>query len=165
MSCSPVSFSYLFIFFLHFFFYCLHILTFINLPVFFPPFPIFFLTSSDIPLWISCHPTHITLLYSSLSVFFSLTCCLTSALNLLSKLFTNSFVFFKYFSFSHVSLSTINPFHHTRYFSTPLIFLLFRIFSTSYSLLPSTSTSFPFSFFCPFICSLYCTTQLILITR
>ena len=50
ISCSLVSFSYLFVFFLYFFFYCLHMFAFINLPVFFPP------------LQISCYPTHITTL-------------------------------------------------------------------------------------------------------
>ena len=61
--------------------------------------------------------------------------------------------------------SSLRLLHHcTKYFSTPLIFLLFKIFSTFYSLIPSTSTSFPSSFFCPFICSLYYTIQLMLTT-
>ena len=48
---------------------------------------------------------------------------------------------------------------------TPLIFLLFNIFSTSYSLTLSTSTSFTFSIFCLSTYSLYCTTQLMFTTR
>ena len=58
---------------------------------------------------------------------------------------------------SHVLCSTVNPFHHTKYFSTPLIFLLFKIFSTSYSLTSLTSIGFASSLFCPSTCSLYCT--------
>jgi len=63
-----------------------------------------------------------------------------------------------------MSCSAINPFHRTKYLSTPLIFLLFNIFSTSHSSTPSTSIGFPFSFFCLSTCSLYHTIQLILIT-
>ena len=58
----------------------------------------------------------------------------------------------------------MNPFYYTRYFSTPLTFLLFKILSTSHSSTLSTSTGFPSSLFCPFTCSLYYTTQLTLTT-
>ena len=64
-----------------------------------------------------------------------------------------------------MSCSAINPFHHTKYFTTPLTFHLFNIFSTSYSSTPSTSTGFTSSTFCPSTCSLYYTTQLIFTTR
>ena len=86
---------------------------------------------------------------------FSSTCHLTSTPNLLSKSSTNSFAFLKSSSFSHISLSTVNPFHHTKYFSTSLIFLLFKIFSIFHSSTPSTFTGFSSSFFCLFICFLY----------
>ena len=89
------------------------------------------------------------------SAFLSSTCLLTSAPILPSKSSTKFFAFLKSSSFSQVSLSAVNPFHRTRYFSTPFIFLLFRIFSTSHSSTPSTSTGFPSFFFCPFTCSLY----------
>ena len=39
---SPISSFYLFLFFLHFFFQPPQMLTFINLPIFLPPFPILF---------------------------------------------------------------------------------------------------------------------------
>ena len=39
---SSISSSYLFLFFLHFFFQPLQMLAFINLPIFLPPFPILF---------------------------------------------------------------------------------------------------------------------------
>ena len=110
-------------------------------------------------------PSNSILLYSILSTFLFSTCHLTSTSNLSSKSFTSFFVFLKSSSFSHVSFSAVNPFHWTKYFSTPLIFLLFKIFSTSYSSTPLTSTGFPFFFFCPFTCSLYLTTQLTLTTR
>ena len=63
--------------------------------------------------------------------------------------------FYKFSFLSQVSPSAVNPFHRIKYFSTPLIFFLFNIFSTSHSSTPSTSISFPSSFFCPFIRSLY----------
>ena len=97
-------------------------------------------------------PGNSILLYSSFSLFFSTTLswCLISTPNLPSKSFTNSFAFFKSSSFSQISLSAVNPFYHTKYLSTSLIFLLFNIFSTSHSLTPSTSTGFPSSLFCSF---------------
>ena len=68
------------------------------------------------------------------SIFF---CLLTSVPNLPLNSFTNFFVFSKFSSLSHISLSTVNLFHWTKYLSTPLIFLLFNILSTSYFLTPS----------------------------
>ena len=67
--------------------------------------------------------------------------------------------------FKYSPIKLLNPFHCTKYFSTSLIFFLFRIFSTSYSLTPSTSIGFLSSFFCPFTCFLYCTIWLILTTE
>ena len=64
-----------------------------------------------------------------------------------------------------MSYSTMNLFHYTKYFTTPLTFCLFNIFSTSYSSTPSTSTGFTFSTFCPSTCSLYHTTQLMFTIR
>ena len=89
----------------------------------------------------------------------------TSILNLSSNSITTSFVFSKFFHFSQVPFSAINPFYYTKYFTTSLIFLWFRIFSTFYSLTPSTSTNFAsFTFYSP-TCSLYYTTQLTFTTR
>ena len=65
----------------------------------------------------------------------------------LSKSANASSAFFRFSLLSHVSPSAVNPFHHTKYFSTPLIFFLFKIFSTSHSSTPSTSIGFPSSFF------------------
>ena len=90
-----------------------------------------------------------------------LSCLLTSVS---SNSSTSSFAFSKSFSFSHISFSAINPFQHTKYFSTPRIFLLFNILSTFYSSTPSTSTGFGFSTFCPFPSFLYFTTLLTLTT-
>ena len=58
----------------------------------------------------------------------------------------------------------MNLFYCTKYFSTSLIFFLFKIFSTSHSLIPSISTGFPSSFFCPFTYFLYRTIRLTLTT-
>ena len=99
-------------------------------------------------------PSSLLLLYSSLS------CHLTSTFNLPLNLSTNSFAFSKFSSFSHVSFPAVNPFHHTKYFSAPLTFLLFSILFTSHSSTPSISISFSSFLFCPPICSLYHTIQL-----
>ena len=85
---------------------------------------------------------------------------LTSALSPPLNSFISSLAFSKSSSFSHESCSIVNFFHRTRYLSTPLIFLLFNILSTSHSLAFSTSIGFPSSFFCPPTYSLYCTIRL-----
>ena len=90
---------------------------------------------------------------SSLLLYSSLSCHLTSIFNLPLNSFTSSFAFSKSSFFSYVSLSAINPFHHTKYFSTPLTFLLFSILSTFHSSAPSISIGFPSSFFCPLLVS------------
>ena len=96
------------------------------------------------------------LLYSSVSFFFSiLSCHLTSTPFSFLNSSINSSAFFKFSFLSYVSPSAINPFHHTKYFSTPFIFFLFIIFSTSHSSTSSTSTGFPSFFFCSFTCFLY----------
>ena len=107
-------------------------------------------------------------LYSNFAIYLpnnsSLLNSLSSTISILSYLLTSaficplnssnaSFVFSKFSLFSHVSCSTVNSFHHTRYLSTPCIFLLFNIFS----LTPSISIGFPSSFLCLSTCSLYCT--------
>ena len=100
-------------------------------------------------------PRNSALLKSFSSVQYNLSCLLTSIFILLSKSATSFFVFFKFSSFSQLLFSTVNPFHCIKYFVTPLTFLVFKIFCTFYSLTPSTTTSFSFSFFCSFTWSLY----------
>ena len=107
--------------------------------------------------------------YSNLAIYFhgsllrlysSLSCRLTSTFNLPLNSSTNFFVFSKSFFFRHVSFSAVNPFHCTKYFFTPLTFLLFSILSISHSSTPSISIGFSSFFFCPPTCSLYHTIQL-----
>ena len=99
-----------------------------------------------------------SLLLKSLSFAISnLSYLLTSTFILLSNSSNAFFVCSRFSLFSHVSCSTVNPFHLTKYFSTSLIFLLFKIFSTSHSLALFTLISFPSFFFCSPTCSLYCT--------
>ena len=91
-------------------------------------------------------------------------CCLTFVLVLPLNSSTSSLAFSRSFSFSHILFFIINPFHLTRYFSIPLIFLLFNIFSTFHSSTSSTSTGFGSSAFCLLTCSLYFTTLLMFTT-
>ena len=86
---------------------------------------------------------------------FNFSCLLTSVFNLSSNSTTISFVFSKSFSLFHISYSAINLFYHTKYFTIPLTFLLFNIFSTSHSSTSPTSTGFASSIFYPSTCSLY----------
>ena len=102
-------------------------------------------------------PSNFPLLNSLSSTISILSCLLTSAFIRPSNSSNAFFAFSKFSLFSHVSYSAVNPFHHTRYLSTPLIFLLFNIFSTFHSSTPSISIGFPSSFLCPPNCSLYCT--------
>ena len=81
---------------------------------------------------------------------------LTSVFNIPSNSAITFFVFSKS-SFSQLLCFIINLFHHTKYFITSFIFLLFKIFSTSHSSTLSTSTSFTSSTFCPSTCFLYYT--------
>ena len=102
-------------------------------------------------------PNSFSLLMSlsfTISIFF---CFLTSAFIFPSNSSSTSSAFPKSYFFSQVSCSAINLFYHTRYFSTPLIFFLFNIFSIFHSLTPSTSIGFFSSFFYPSTCFLYCT--------
>ena len=80
-------------------------------------------------------------------LFSTPSCLLTSTLIFPSNLSTNSLAFSKSSSFSQVLFSTVNLFYCTRYLSVSCIFLLFRIFSTSHSLTPSTSIGFISSIF------------------
>ena len=82
-------------------------------------------------------------------------CLLTSVFILPSNSSTTSLAFPKSSFFSQISCSAINPFHCTKYLSTPLIFLLFNIFSIFHSSTPSISIGFPSSFICSSTCSLY----------
>ena len=107
-------------------------------------------------------PSNSVLLKSFSSANSSLSCFLTSTF--LSNSSTNFFIFFRFSSLSQLSFSAVNPFYLTRYFTTPLSFFLFNIFSTLHSLTSSTSIGFTFSFFCSPTCPLYCTTQLTFIT-
>ena len=102
-------------------------------------------------------PSSSLLLKSLSSAISNLSCLLTSIFILLSNSSNAFFICFRFFPFSHVSCSAMNPFYLTKYFSTSLIFPLFKIFSTSHSLAPSTLIGFPSFFFCPPTCSLYCT--------
>ena len=115
-------------------------------------FAIYF--SSSLPLLKSCSFTK-----SNLS------CHLTFTLSFLSNFTTTFFALSKSYSLFYISFSTINSFQYTKYFTTSLTFLLFNIFSISYSLTLSTSTGFTFSTLCFFNYSLYLTTQLTFITR
>ena len=105
-------------------------------------------------------PGNSILLYSFTSFFLSIFFCHLTSIPSFSNSFINSSAFFKFSLLFHVFPSTVNPFHHTKYFSTPLIFFLFKIFSTFYSSTPSTSMGFYYSFFCSLTCSLYQTTWL-----
>ena len=95
---------------------------------------------------------------SLLNVPSSLSCLLTSSISLLysfSNSFIASFAFPRFFFFSQVSDSTVNPFHHTRYLSSPLICHLFNILSTFHSSFPLIITGAGYSFLCPSTCSIY----------
>jgi len=105
-----------------------------------------------------------SLLKSFSSIISNFSYLLTSTLILSSNSFIASLVFPRSSSLSYMLCSAINPFQYTKYFSISLIFLLFKIFSTSYSSTPSTSIGFVSFFFYPSTCSLYYTTQLTFIT-
>ena len=89
---------------------------------------------------------------------------LASFLYSLSNFSTNSFAFSKFSHSSHVFASAVYLFHQTRNLSLSRIFLLFKIFSTSYSSSPSMTTSYGETTFWPSTCSLYNYTLLILTT-
>ena len=82
-------------------------------------------------------------LYSNFTIYLPSN-SLSSTISVLSYLLTSAFIhslnssnaffaFSKFSFFSHMSCFAVNPFHCTKYLSTPLIFLLFNIFSTFYS--------------------------------
>ena len=76
-----------------------------------------------------------------------------------------SFAFSKFSLPFQVSDSAVNPFHHTKYLSFPLTFLLFSIHSTSHSSSPSIMTGAGCSFLCPSTCPIYHRILLMLTTR
>ena len=108
-----------------------------------------FLSSYSYNIFAVYFPGNSFLLKSFSSTISNFSCYLTSASILLLNSATNSFVFSKSSFFFQLLCSAMNPFYHTRYFITLLILLLFKIFSTSYSLTFSTSTGFTSSFSCP----------------
>ena len=71
-----------------------------------------------------------SLLKSLSSTKFNFSCFLISTSSLSLNTATAFFTFSKSFSLSYISLSAINLFKYTKYSITPLIFLLFNIFST-----------------------------------
>ena len=109
-------------------------------------------------------PSNSFLLRSLFSTIFSFSCFLTSAFTLFSNFATTSFTFSRSSSLFQLSCSAINPFHYTKYFTIPLTFLLFNIFSTFHSLTLFTSTSFTSSALYSPTYFLYHTTQLTFIT-
>ena len=114
-----------------------------------------FLLSYPYSIFAINFPSNSPLLKSLSSAMSNFSCLLISVFILPSNSSNTSLAFPKSSFLSQVLCSTINPFHHTKYLSTPLIFLLFNIFSISHSLTPSISIGFPSSFFCPSTCSLY----------
>ena len=74
------------------------------------------------------------------SLIFLFFICLTSPLYSSSSLSTKSCVFPKFSLGSYISSSAVYLFHHTRYLSLPLNFLLFNIFFTLYSSSPLITT-------------------------
>ena len=88
-----------------------------------------------------------------------------SSLNLpFSNFSIFSIVFFKFSNLSHIFSSAVYPFHFTKYFVFPLLSCLYKIFSTSYSFSPATSTEGSGIFFYSSTCSLYFTILLTLTT-
>ena len=91
-------------------------------------------------------------------VLSSFSCLLMSSMSLLYSLSyfsITSLAFSRFPSSSQVSDSAVNPFHHTRYLSFPLIHCLFNILSTSHSSSPSIMTGAGCSLFCPSTCPTY----------
>ena len=96
--------------------------------------------------------------FSLLNIPSSLSYHLTSSISYqysFSNSLTAPFVFSKFSIPSQVSDSAVNPFHHTRYLSFPLIHCLFNILSTSYSFSPSVMTGAGCFFLCPSTCPMY----------
>ena len=84
-------------------------------------------------------PGNSPLLKSFSSAISNFSCFLTSAFILPSNSSNTSLVFPKSSLLSQVSYSAVNLFYRTKYLFTPLIFLLFNIFSISHSLAPFIS--------------------------
>ena len=69
-------------------------------------------------------PGNSPLLKSLSSALSNLSYCLISAFILSSNSATTSFMFSKFFFFSQLSYSIINPFYHTKYYTIQLIFTI-----------------------------------------
>ena len=110
-------------------------------------------------------PGNSSLQKSFSSILYNFSCLLISALILPSNFPTASLAFPRSSFLFHVTCSAVNLFYCTKYFSTSLIFILFKIFSTFYSLTPSTSIGFAFSLFYLSTYSLYYTIWLTFTTR
>ena len=98
----------------------------------------------------------------------SLSYLLMSSMSLLYSLLYSSITslaFSRFSSPSQVSDSAMNPFHHTRYLSFPLICHLFSILSTFHSSSPSITTGAGCSFLCPSTCPIYLCILLMLTTK
>jgi len=102
--------------------------------------------------------------FLSSSASYHLTSSFSSLLYSLSNSSTNSIAFLKFSLLSQVFSSTVHSFHHTKYLSLPHIFLLFIIFSTSYSSSPLITTGCGTSFLCSSTCDWYLYTLLELTT-
>ena len=119
---------------------------------------------------LSSHPYNVFAIYlpgsSSLwnSLQFSFFAYLDSSLYSFLNLSTRSLAFPRFSYSSQVSSSVVYPFHCTRYLFFSLNFLLFNIFSTSYSSSPLIITGRDYSFFWSSIWSLYICTLLIFTT-
>ena len=136
-------------------------------PLFFPPFHLLQFLSNlaqySLSYLLSVHPNNffaINLPGNSplWKVPSSFSCLLTFSMSLLYSLSYSSIAslaFSRFSSPSQVSDSAINPFHHTRYLSFPLICHLFSILSTSHSSSPSIMTGAGCSLFCPSTCPTY----------
>ena len=85
---------------------------------------------------------------------------LYSSLNSLTK----SSMFSRFSLGFQISSFAVYPFHYTKYWSFPLNFFLFNIFSTSYSFSPLIITGAGHSLFWPFTWSLYLHTLLMFTT-
>ena len=102
--------------------------------------------------------SNLSLLKSCFSIISNFFCFLTFVLSLSLNSATTFFVFSKFFSLFYILFSTVNIFQYIKYFITLYIFILFKIFSTSYFSTPFTFPGFSFSTFYLFTSFLYFTT-------
>ena len=105
---------------------------------------------------------------SLLNIPSSFSCCLISSISCqysFSSSSIASLAFSKFFIFSQVSDSAVNPFYYTKYLFFFCILCLFSILSTSHSSSPSIITRASCSLFCPSTCPTYFHILLTLTTR